>query len=237
MSPNEDPLGRTLHFGRIGGDDRPLQIIGVVGDAHNIDLANEATPTVYAYSLQRPQWWQVVNLSIIVRTPLASEHLIPAMRAAVQSLRPDVPLQFRTLDQLFSVSLDQRRFSLTLYGVFAVAGLLIAAAGLYGTLSYTVTQRTQEIGLRLALGAQSADVLRLVIGQGMRLTLLGLTLGVMAAIAVTRLLKSMLYGVSATDPLTLVGIASLLLLVALMACYLPARRATKVDPMIALRHE
>ncbi|HEX5081978.1 MAG TPA: ABC transporter permease [Blastocatellia bacterium] len=235
--PNEDPLGRTLHFGRIGGDERPLQIIGVVGDAHNVDLESGATPTVYAYSLQRPQWWQVVNLSIIVRTPLTQERLIPAMRAAVQSLRPDVPLQFRALDQVFSASLDQRRFSLTLYGVFAVAGLLIAAAGLYGTLSYAVTQRTQEIGLRLALGAQGPDVLRLVIGQGMRLALSGLTLGLMAAIAATRLLKSMLHGVSATDPLALGGIALLLLLVALMACYLPARRATKVDPMIALRHE
>jgi putative ABC transport system permease protein len=235
--PTEDPLGRTLHFGRIGGDDRPLQIIGVVGDAHNVDLANEATPTVYAYSLQRPQWWQVVNLSIIVRTPLALEHLIPAMRAAVQSLRPDVPLQFRTLDRVFSDSLGQRRFSLTLYGVFAVVGLLIAAIGLYGTLSYAVTQRTQEIGLRLALGAQSHDVLRLVIGQGMRLTLLGVTLGLTVAVAVTRLLKSMLHGVSVTDPPTFVGIALLLLLVALMACYLPARRATKVDPMVALRDE
>src|SRR5262249_18527321 len=147
------------------------------------------------------------------------------------------PAQFRTLDQVFAASLDQRRFSLTLYGVFAVIGLVIAAIGLYGALSYAVTQRTQEIGVRLALGAQSRDVLRLVIGQGLRLTLLGVTLGAAAAVTVTRLLKSMLHGVSATDPLTFVGIALLLILVALLACWVPARRATRVDPMTALRVE
>jgi predicted permease len=235
--PNEDPLGRTLRFGRIGGSDRPLQIVGVVGNVRDIELASAATPMVYAYSLQRPQWWQVVNLSIIIRTPLPSEQLIPAMRNIVRSLRPDVPLQFRTLDQVFAASLDQRRISLTLYGVFAVIGLVIAAIGLYGALSYAVTQRAQEIGVRLALGAQSRDVLRLVIGQGLRLTLLGVTLGAAAAVTVTRLLKSMLHGVSATDPLTFVGIALLLILVALLACLVPAWRATRVDPMTALRVE
>ncbi|MGH9842035.1 MAG: ADOP family duplicated permease [Blastocatellia bacterium] len=235
--PNEDPIGHTLHFGRIGGDNRPLQIVGVAGDVRDIELATMAAPTVYAYSLQRPQWWQVVNLSIVLRTPLTLEQLTPAMRAAVQWLRSDVPLQFRTLNQVFSASLDQRRFSLALYGVFAVVGLLIAAIGLYGVLSYVVTQRTPEIGIRLALGAQGRDVLRLVIGQGMRLTLCGVTLGLAAAGAATRWLKSMLHGVSANDPLTFAGIALLLILVALLACYLPARRATKVDPLIALRHE
>ncbi|MGH9838727.1 MAG: ABC transporter permease [Blastocatellia bacterium] len=235
--PNEDPLGHTLHFGRIGGDNRPLQIVGIVGDVRDTELANAAAPTVYAYSLQRPQWWQVVNLSIVIRTSLAPAQMIPTMRTAVQSLRSDVPLQFRTLDQVFSASLDQRRFSLTLYGVFAVVGLLIAAIGLYGVLSYAVTQRTQEIGIRLALGAQGRDVLHLVIGQGMRLALLGLTLGMAAAGAATRLLKSMLHGVSETDPLTFAGIALLLILVALLASYLPARRATNVDPLTALRRE
>jgi ABC-type antimicrobial peptide transport system permease subunit len=157
------------------------------------------------------------------------------MRAAVEALRPNVPLRFRTLDQVFFSSLDQRRFILALFGVFAAVALLIAAIGVYGVMAYTVTQRTQEIGIRMALGARGPDVLRLTLGQGMRLAATGVALGLLAAFALTRLMKSLLFRVETTDPLTFMAIASLLMIVAVVACLIPARRATKVDPMIALR--
>jgi predicted permease len=234
--PNEDPLGKRIQFGAMDTDKRLLHIVGVVGDVRNA-LDTDAGPMVYAYSLQRPQWWQVSSLSIVVRATGQPQSLIPAMRAAVAALRPNVPLRFRTLDQVFSSSLDQRRFILALFGVFAAVALLIAAIGVYGVMAYTVTQRTQEIGIRMALGAQSADALRLVLGQGMRLAVTGVALGLFAAFALTRLMKSLLFGVEATDPLTFTAIASLLIIVALLACLIPARRATKVDPMMALRCE
>src|SRR5262245_2860972 len=234
--PNEDPIGKRIQFGRMDTDKRLLHVIGVVGDVRNA-LDTEAGPMVYAYSLQRPQWWQVSSLSIVVRVTSQPQALIPAMRAAVEALRPDVPLRFRTLDQVFSSSLDQRRFILSLFGVFAAAALLIAAIGVYGVMSYTVTQRTQEIGVRMALGAQAADVLRMALGHGLRLAVIGVALGLLAAVALTRLMKSLLFGVEATDPLTFTAVASLLTIIALLACMIPARRATKVDPMVALRHE
>jgi putative ABC transport system permease protein len=192
---------------------------------------------VYAYSLQRPQWWQVSSLSIVVRGTNQPQAMIPAMRAAVEALRPNVPLRFRTLDQVFSSSLDQRRFILSLFGVFAAVALTIAAIGVYGVMAYTVTQRTQEIGIRMALGARSIDVLRLALGQGMRLAATGVALGLLAAYALTRLMKNLLFGVEATDPLTFTIIALLLMIVALLACLVPARRAIKVDPMVALKYE
>ncbi|HKQ73892.1 MAG TPA: ABC transporter permease [Blastocatellia bacterium] len=234
--PTEDPLGKRIQFGSMDTDKRLLHVVGVVGDARN-DLDTEAGPTVYAYSLQRPQWWQVSNLSIVARASNPPQAMIPAMRAAVESLRPDVPLRFRTLDQVFSSSLDGRRFILSIFGVFAVIAMLIAALGVYGVMAYTVTQRTQEIGIRVALGAQASDVMRLSLGQGMRLAMTGVALGMLASFAATRLMKGLLFGVETTDPLTFTSIALLLLCVALVACLVPARRAIKVDPMIALRHD
>jgi putative ABC transport system permease protein len=234
--PNEDPIGKRIQFGSMDTDKRLLHVIGVVGDVRNA-LDAEAGPMVYAYSLQRPQWWQVSSLSIVARASNQPQSLIPAMRAAVEALRPNVPLRFRTLDQVFFSSLDQRRFILALFGVFAAVALLIAAIGVYGVMAYMVTQRTQEIGVRMALGARAADVLRLALGHGMRLAVTGVALGLLAAFAMTRLMKSLLFGVEATDPLTFTAVASLLTIVALLACMIPARRATKVDPMVALRDE
>jgi putative ABC transport system permease protein len=234
--PNEDPIGKRIQFVNMEPDKRLLDVIGVVGDVRNA-LDTEAGPMVYAYSLQRPQWWQVANLSIVVRSSNNPQPLIPAMRAAVESMRPDVPLRFRTLEQVFSSSLDQRRFILYLFGVFAAVALMIAAVGVYGVMAYTVTQRAQEIGIRMALGAQTTDVLRMALGHGMRLAMAGAALGLLAAIALTRLMKNLLFGVEATDPLTFAAIALLLMIVALLACLIPARRATKVDPMVALRCE
>ncbi len=234
--PNQDPLGQRLQFGNMDGDKRLLHIVGVVADVREaLDAAAE--PTVYACAVQRPQWWQVSRLAIVVRSTLEPAALIPALRATALGLRADVPLSFSTLPEIFAASLDQRRFSLMIFGAFALVALLLATLGIYGVLSYTVTERTRELGIRLALGAQRGAVLRLVIGQGLRLALSGIALGWLASLAVTRLLATMVHGVSTTDPLTFAGIALLLLAVALAACWIPARRATQVDPMIALRCE
>ncbi len=232
-----DPIGRTIQFGNMDSDKRLLHIVGVVGDIRDGSLEADAGPTVYAYSLQRPQWWQVSRLSIVVRSSLPAADLIPALRAIVPALRPDVPLRFRTLDEVFAASLDQRRFSLTLFGVFAVVALLIAAIGIYGVVSYAVTQRTQEIGIRLALGASRRDVLGLVLRHGTKLAVFGIVIGSAGGLFLTGYLKNMLFGVAPSDPLTFAIIALLLLAIAVLACLLPARRATKTDPMIALRCE
>jgi putative ABC transport system permease protein len=156
----------------------------------------------------------------------------------VRSVDTEVPTSgVRTAEQILSSSVATQRFNLLLLGVFGGAALLLAAAGLYAVISYSVAQRTREIGIRLALGAKAEDMFRLILTQGLRLVLIGLTIGLAGALALTRLMKSHLYGVSATDPPTFVAVAVLLTVVALLACYIPARRATKVDPMTALRHE
>ena len=177
-------------------------------------------------------------MQLVVRATGDPGALTGSVRQAVHALDPDVPLQkVATMRQLVLASVAQRRSTLLLIAVFAAVALLMAAIGLYGVMAYSVAQRTREIGIRVALGAQGADVLRLVVGRGLRLVVLGVALGLMAALALTRLMKNLLYEVSATDPLTFAGVAALLALVALAACYVPARRAAKVDPMIALRCE
>lgn len=234
--PNQDPIGQRIQFGNMDGDKRILNVVGVVGDVREA-LDAQVEPTVYACSVQRPQWWQVSRLAVVARSTLEPAALIPAMRAAALGLRADVPLSFTTLPEVFSASLNERRFSLVIFAVFGLVALLLAAMGVYGVLSYAVTERTHELGIRMALGAQRGAVLRLVIGQGMRLAIVGIAVGLLGALAATRLLATMVYGVSTTDALTFAGIALLLVAVALLACWLPARRATKVDPMIALRYE
>ncbi len=235
--PNEDPIGHTIQFGNMDGDKDLLHIVGIVGDVRDDGLDQPAQPTVYAHALQRPQWWQVSNQSYVVRAQTDPQALIATLRSTTQALNPDALLRFQTLDAVVSESLNTRRFSLVLFGVFAAVALLLAATGVYGVMSYSVTQRTHEIGVRLALGAQGRDVLRLVIWQGMKWALIGVVLGIGGAFAATRLMATMVHGVTTTDPWTFTGAAILLAAVALLACYLPARRATKVDPMMALRCE
>lgn len=234
--PNGDAIGQRIQFGNMDTDKRLLHVVGVVGDVRTV-LEREPQPTVYAFSLQRPQWWQVARLAIVVRANAEPEALVPALRSTVKSLPFNPPASFETLEQVFSSAFDARRFSLVLFGVFAGVALLITIIGLYGMLAYLVAERRQEIGIRMALGAQPGNVLRLVIGQGLKLAMIGVAVGLLGAWGLTRFMQTLLFGVKPTDPGTFAAIALVLLLVALLACWIPARRATKVDPLVALRCE
>ncbi|HET6850837.1 MAG TPA: ABC transporter permease [Pyrinomonadaceae bacterium] len=229
--PNEDPLGKTIQFGNMDGDLHLLHVVGVVGDVHGDGLDQSPSPTVYGNALQR---LPSSSYTVVAR---GQTDVIPAMREVVRSLDPQLPVKFRTLDEIFSSSLDRQRFSLVIFGVFGVAALLLAAMGIYGVTSYAVAQRTQEIGIRMALGAQMPDVLKLVLRSAMSLVLIGAVLGLAGAYAATRAMASLLFGVTPTDLLTFVAVPVVLFLVALMASLVPARRATKVDPLVALRYE
>ena len=235
--PNGDAIGKRIQFGNMDTDKHLMEIVGIVGDVRDANLERPAEPTLYGYSLQRPQWWQVARLAIVVRTQNDPQALIPSLRATVQSLRSDAPASFSTLQQVFSDSFNARRFSLTLFGVFGVVALLITVIGMYGMLAYSVTERTREMGIRMALGAQRGNVLRLVIKQGLRLVAIGVVIGLLGAWGLTRLMSTLLFGVTPTDWVTLVAVVGTLALVALIACYIPARRATRVDPLVALREE
>lgn len=230
--PNEDPLGKRA---TVYPFKTPCEIVGVVGDVKHRTLEGEPTPEFYISYLQAPQ----PAMALVARTASGDPtNLVGAMRNAVGEIDKDQPISdIQTMNQLLSQSIAPGRFNMLLLGLFAFIALLLAAIGIFGVMSYSVTQRTHEIGIRIALGAQAVDVLRLVVGQGMALALVGVGLGLLGAIAVTRLMASLLYGVSATDPLIFAGISLLLTIVAFVACYVPARRAMKVDPMVALRHE
>ncbi|MGH9874523.1 MAG: FtsX-like permease family protein, partial [Pyrinomonadaceae bacterium] len=232
--PNEDPIGQAIQFGNMDGDLRLLYVVGVVGDVRHGGIDTPPRPTVYANALQRRP---SPDLSVVVRAAVPPSSLVPAMRQTVRSLDPELPVDFRTLDQIVSSSLDQRRFSLVIFGVFGAVALLLAAMGIYGVTTYAVAQRTQEIGIRMALGARMTDVLKLILRSAMTLALIGAAIGLAGALALTRLMNALLFGVTPTDLPTFAVVALCLIAVALIACYIPARRATKVDPLVALRYE
>jgi predicted permease len=231
--PNEDPIGKIIEFGNMDGDLRPFTVVGVVGDVRGENLAVEAQPTFYAY--QRQRGYSGSSFHVVMQTAGDPAPIIASARAIAHEMRPDVPPVLRTIESVVSASVADRRFVLVLVGVFGGAALVLATLGVYSVISYLVTQRRQEIGVRIALGAQRGDVLGLVLRQGGSLALIGITLGGIGALFLTRLLKGLVYGVSTTDPLAFGGVIALLVLVALLASWLPARRATRVDPMDVLR--
>ena len=233
--PNQDPLGRTIDFGNMDGDMRLLTVVGVVGDVHSRSLERPAEPTVYVDYRQRLRGGR--DFSVVIRAGVPPQAILASARTIVHDLAPDVAPRFQTFQDVFSASLDTRRFNLTLVGVFAAAALLLAAVGIYGIMAYWVSRRTREIGLRIALGAESGQVLGLVLSRASVTIAAGLVAGLAGAFILTRFIESLLFDVKAADPLTFAGVALLLLSVALLATYIPARRATRVDPMVALRYE
>jgi putative ABC transport system permease protein len=232
----EDPVGKRIGFGATNRQGQPVwfEIVGVAGNVRSMELREEPSPEVYLSSQQDA----FSEMSFVIRTQIEPEGLAAAVREAVQDVDPAQPVTaIRTMENIVSESVTQPRFNLTLLGIFGVIALVLSAAGIYGVTSYAVNQRTHEIGIRMAVGAQERDVLQLMMREGMTPALIGVAIGLATSLLLTRLMKSLLFGVSATDPLTIAALSMLLLSVALMSCYLPARRATKVDPMIALRYE
>jgi putative ABC transport system permease protein len=233
--PNQNPVGQVIDFSNMDGILKPLTIIGVVGDVRAEGLDKPVTPLVYVDYRQRG----LGNGSpaIVLRTPLPSSAIAPPAREIFHELDPNVPVEFSSFADALGGWMAQKRFLFVLAGVFAGAALTLAAVGIYGLLAFAVARRTQEIGVRVALGAQRGDVLRLILGEGARLAAIGVAVGIGVSLAVTRLMSSLLFGVEATDPMTYAAVAVLLAAVALFASYVPARRAMRVDPIVALRYE
>ena len=237
--PNEDSIGKTIRLGwgkrikgqrfRAGGE-----IVGIVGDVKEAGLAEADEPQLYMPMRQ----WPVQSMEVVVRTATSPMALGDAVKEQVRAIDPALPVsRVRPLDEIVSRSISQPRFYLLLLTAFAAVALVLAAVGIFGVLSYAVAQRTREIGIRMALGAQERSVLRMVVGQAMVLVLAGIAIGAVLALVLSRGLTTMLFSVTATDPMTFMSVAGILAVVALFASYIPARRATRVDPIVALRSE
>ncbi|MGA9186417.1 MAG: FtsX-like permease family protein, partial [Candidatus Acidiferrales bacterium] len=239
--PHQDPIGKYVNLGII---DQKAEIVGVVGHVKHWGLDNEAQSDIraqlYMSFMQIPQSLMQgpPQAEVVVRTAGAPQAMTGAIRQTVEGLNGEnVVYETETMEQIISDSLAARRFSMILLGIFAALALLLSSIGIYGVISYFVGQRTREIGIRVALGAQKKDVLQMVIGQGSQMALAGIVVGIVAGLLLTRLMGKMLFGVSATDPWTFAAVALLLAAVSLLASYVPARRAMRVDPVVALRYE
>jgi len=229
--PSEDPVGKRIGNGRPDGW---REIIGVTADVKHFGLNQDARVSMFVPHRVRPSR----QMTIVARTATAPLNLSSALRGVVAEMDKNLAVSnIIPMQEIAAQSIGQERFTLLLLGVFSSLALLLAAAGIYGVMAYAVAQRTHEIGIRVALGAQTRDVLKLVVTQGMALVLAGVGIGLASALALTRFIRGLLFGVSATDAATFALVSLLLLAVALLACYLPARRAAKVDPMVALRCE
>jgi len=228
--PDEDPIGVLL-----GIHGSPYRIVGVVGNVIHTALRDDPNPGVYVPYAQLP-WSR--GMSLVVRSEEPTDAALAAARTAVRQFDATLPIyDVRTMEQILGNSLARMRFSTTLMLAFSIVALILAAVGIYGVIAYSVSRRTREIGVRVAIGADARDVFELVLRQGMRPVLIGVLVGVVAALALSRVLGSLLYGVGAMNPPTFVAVAVVLVVVALLACYLPARRAMRVNPMVALRYE
>jgi predicted permease len=234
--PNENPIGKRINLGNSDPKGQPVwwEIVGVAANVRSLELREEAAPEFYLSALQDT----FSNMFLVVRTSVEPTGVVASVRRAAAEVDKSAAVSdVKTMEHIVSEAVTQPRFNLFLLGLFSGIALLLSAAGIYGVTAYSVTQRTHEFGIRMALGAQVGDVLKMIIRQGMLLISVGIAAGLLASFALTRLLRTLLFGVSVTDPLTFVAITLLLTLVALLACYIPARRATKVDPLVALRYE
>lgn len=244
--PQSDPVGELITIGKFMGpefEEPSRQIIGVVGDVRDIALNSSPEPTMYVPISQLSDGMAAIlnrrwSVTWAVRTKVAPYSLSTDIQRELRAATGGLPVaHVRTMDQVVIESTARNEFNMTLLSIFAGIALLLAAIGIYGLMAYTVQQRTQEIGIRMALGAQPGDVLRMVLRHGLLLCIVGIAAGISGAFAVIRLMKSLIFGVSPTDPVTFVGVAVLLAAVTFAACWIPARKASRVDPMVALRHE
>jgi putative ABC transport system permease protein len=233
--PHDNPIGRRFTRG-MGPNNREayFEVVGVVGDVHGVTLQKAPNPTAYL-----PYWQQNQhNVDLVVRTAMDPSAIIPSVRSDIQAIDREMPIpRFQTVDQLVDASVSQGRFQLNLVLLFAAAALLAAAVGVYGVVSQTVAQRTNEIGIRMALGASSGSLWRMVLRQGLTPVGAGLVVGLAGSLAAGRLVQGLLFGVRASDPFILAAVAAVLCASAVAACWLPARRSTRVDPLVALRYE
>jgi putative ABC transport system permease protein len=235
--PNEDPTGKRLKVGPADSPNPWAIVIGVVGNVRQSGLYGDQNLEMYvSYNQDRRGF--ITPKDLVVRTKGDPALLAAVVRQAIWQVDKDQPISnIRTMEQVFAETVSRERFQMLLLMIFASLALVLACVGLYGVISYAAVQRTREIGIRMALGAQRKDVLQLVIKQGIAITLIGIIVGLFVALGVMRIVSGMLYQVTATDPVTFIGVAVLLIVVAVLACYLPAHRATKIDPLKALRYE
>jgi putative ABC transport system permease protein len=235
--PNEDPIGKRikdLGVNQNEGDPKQYEIVGVVGDVHHNSLTRAAMPELYLPHQQNSWTWG----NFLVRTTNDPASLTRSFEDAIRSTDKTVPVtRIRPLTEAIADTTSQQRFYALLFGLFGATGLILTLTGIYSVISYTVSHHTREIGIRMALGARSADVLKLIVGKGLILTVIGIGLGLLGALGITRVMQTLLFGVSATDWVTFTAVSLLLIVVGLLAALIPARRATRVDPLVALRYE
>lgn len=231
--PNEDPIGKVIQFGNMDGDVTPFTIVGIVGDVREASLASEPRPIFYSTYRQRPGY--AYQFNFVLSTTGDPTGILRAAGRAVRETRPDLPPRVRTIETIVRGSVTDRRFVLSLVAAFGVAALVLAALGVYSVISYLVTQRSRELSIRVALGAKSDDIMRMVVRQGVMLAGAGIAVGAVVAFGATRLIEKMLYGVTATDPMAFAGVMILLAVVATVASWIPARRAARMQAMDVLR--